>query len=317
MPAVTSAPRTALCALSVVVAFAAAPTLGHAQSGRSDGDSALDAIREHIQFARYDDAASAAQALVSHPGLDARTHNTALELLATAHIAAGRSREAAAVLEELYERDPDHVLSDRDASPRVQSAFARAREQRGEAREVVLQQRATVGRGREAPLVEVRLPNGDDTVDEVHLAYRQGDESEYTRVVMTRGESGIYHARIPVLSIEGPAYSVAYYVEALAPSTAVLGRVGSASEPLALEVPAGAVGAIRETGHSGDVVLGGGPGDGELPPVEDEHRGIVTRWWFWTLVVLAIGGGVTAAILLGPAKSGPPDGSLGSMRLAF
>ncbi len=273
---------------------------------QADPEENLAEVREMILYARYDEAIAAAEALAGASGLTARQINAALELLATARVATGDDAGAQRALARLYARDPQHRLSDPDPSPHVASAFARAREAAPEPVAVTLDWGLRPTERREAPGVAVRITEGADAVQEVRLSYRQGDDTSFNRIEMTREESGVYKARIPLLSATGDAYDVSFYVEAFAPSRAPLARLGSDASPLSLTVPAA---------HEGTSVVSSGDADGTAN--DEEGGGVATKWWFWTLLVAVVAGGVTAAILLGPASEGPETGSLGSATLGL
>jgi hypothetical protein len=273
---------------------------------QADPEENLAEVREMILYARYDEAIAAAEALAGASGLTARQINSALELLATARIATGDQEGANEALARLHARDPQHRLSDPDPSPRVASAFARARESAPDPITVSLDWGLRPTERREAPGVAVRITEGADAVQEVRLSYRQGDDSSFHRVEMTREESGVFKARIPLLSARGAAYDVDFFVEAFAPSRAPLAKLGSDVNPLTLTVPA----------SSDDAALATTEGGG-TERVDEGGGGVATKWWFWTLLVAVVAGGVTAAILLGPASEGPEEGSLGSATLGL
>jgi hypothetical protein len=276
-----------------------------------DADASLSETREMILYARYDEAVAAARRLVDAPSLTARQRNAALELLATAHIANGDESEAREVLARLHARDPGHRLSDQDASPQVVAFFARAREAAPRAVDVSLEHRVAPLAAREAPLVEVRASSGGDTIEEIRLAYRQGTEERFTRVLMTAGEDGVYRARIPVLTESGAAYDVSYFVEALAPSLTPLARLGSDAAPLELTVPSASA---PTRGNGGLAAAPEGAGASDARP---GGGSVLEEWWFWTLVALAVGGGVAAFVLLGPPSQGPEEGTLGGVTLGL
>jgi tetratricopeptide (TPR) repeat protein len=54
----------------------------------------------------------------------------------------------------------------------------------------------------------------------------------------------------------------------------------------------------------------------EPPPArQDDAPSITERWWFWTAVgVVAVGGGITAGLLLNQDDDAPAAGSLGTVR---
>jgi len=295
-------------ALSILAALVLwSPSSALAQG---DPEENLSEVREMILYARYDEAIAAAEALAGASGLTARQINAALELLATARIATSDEDGAGEALTRLYGRDPAHRLSDPDASPRVASFFARARESSPTPLPVSLEWGLRPSEAREAPGVAVRIVEGGDAVEEVRLSYRQGSDSSFHRIELTREESGVFKGRIPLLSATGAAYDVSFYVEAFAPSRAPLARLGSDASPLSLTVPASDAG-------TGVVITDGGgegPSDGQA---DDGGGGIATKWWFWTLLVAVIAGGVVAAIALGPLSEGPEEGSLGSVSLGL
>jgi len=94
-------------------------------------DGSLQAVRSMVEDARYDEAISAARELLRAGTLRARDHDACLELIAVSQLANRQNTEADATLAELYQRDPEHRLSDSGASPVVQAAFARAHDHRG------------------------------------------------------------------------------------------------------------------------------------------------------------------------------------------
>lgn len=295
----------------LLVALVSLVTLAfHASVGRAQSDP-LAPIREEILHARYPEAISAAMQLLERRDLDARTRNVALELLATAQIANGASADARRTLTELYARDPEHRLTDPDASPPVISAFARARESARERATVRVAHRPpTVGR-RESPLVEARIEQGADAVDELRLVHRQAGDPGWSRVVMNRRADGTFTARIPLVGPANQAQDVAYYLVATAPSGAVLAGVGSEAEPLALRIPAElpSISTLSESsarvGAATEAARSDGSGGGS----------VVEEWWFWTLVGALVAGGVVTGVVLATQNGDVPDGTLGTVVL--
>lgn len=284
-------------ALLVSVAVGCLATPGWASAQEASGD--LASIRESVLYARYREAQEALEAYLARDDLDARGLNDGLELLATILIARRQTREAQDVLQRLYARDPGHRLSDPDASPPVLSAFGRARENPPAPAEVVLDHQLPDGASRSAGSIEVSIGGeGASAVQEVRLHYRHAGEPSFTTVVMPISES-VARSRLPIVE-EPTAYDVEYHIEASAPSGSILQSIGSANEPLVIHVPASRraeveVEAIEFTGEV------------------DEEGGSLA--WLWiTLGVLAVGGGVTVAVLL-LTDSGPDDGSLGNITL--
>jgi hypothetical protein len=154
------------------------------------------------------------------------------------------------------------------------------------------------------PQILARTTSGADAVQELRLAYRQSGESAFTRVVMPVRD-GIARASVPAPVQRTSEHVIEYFVEALAPSLHVLTTSGNEADPLRLAVAA-----------TSTAVLPSGPQDPVVPIVpDDDDYSVLEQWWFWTLIVLAVGGGVTAGLFLGPLAPEPPEGSLGSIRL--
>lgn len=256
--------------------------------------AALSQIREQVLYANYRDALSQVETFLERSDLDPAERNAGLEVLATIHVALRQTSAAEEVLQRLYARDPGHRLTDPDASPPVLSAFGRARANPPPAIEVAVANETPELERRGPPQIRVRIGEGLAAVSELRLAYRQG-ASGFRTVVMTLDED-TGAARIPVLE-ERDAYSVSYYVEARAPSGHVIGRLGSAGEPITLAVPeaAGPVIVTRTT-----------PGASEGEDL----------WWLWLVAgAVVLAGGAVATYFIIQEVSGPQDGSLGNIGL--
>ncbi len=289
-------------ALSLALASLVVTSAAHAQT------DPLAQVREQIMYANYPEAIAGANALLARTDLDARTHNEALELLATAQIASRAPEDARRTLATLYARDPGHRLSDADASPPVISAFARAREAHPPAVDVRIVHRSPTLTRRESPSIDVSLASNADAVGEVRLAYRQGNDAGWSRVVMNRRPDGTYAARIPVVGAADQPLDVAYHVIATAPSGTELAHAGTEAEPLSLRIPADLptvttdippVDPLRETGNGSD----------------DGGGNVAEEWWFWTLIGVVVAGGVVTGVVIGTQSQGIPDGTLGTVVL--
>jgi hypothetical protein len=283
------------CALFAQPAFA--------QPVSSDVERSIADVRDRLTYAEYDTAIQQARTLLASTSLDASQRNRTLEVLAIAYIANRDEETANQVLRELFARDPRHRLSDDGASPRIQAVFARARDAHTPPVAVALEVRSGDAAS-ETPEILARPTTGADAVQEVRLAYRQGGDSAFTRVVMPV-RNGIARAAIPVPPRRESAHVVEYFVEALAPSLHVLATSGSEGDPLRLSIAASTAAVVPPT--TADQVA-------PIIPETDDST-VFEEWWFWTLVVLAVGGGVTAGLFLGPLAAEPPEGSLGSIRL--
>jgi hypothetical protein len=295
--------RRAIAALAIAASCLLAPEVALAQR-----DPLADA-REQIMYANYPEAIAQVSALLARTDLDARTRNTALELLATAQIASRATDDARATLATLYGRDPEHRLGDPDASPPVISAFARAREARPPLVPVRIEHRAPILARRESPSIEVSVAGTADAVDEVRLLYRQASEAGWSRVVMNRRPDGTFAARVPVVGPANQPVDVAYHIVATAPSGAELSHEGTEADPLALRIPAETVGAMLATIPSPP------PGDFTAAPSRDGGTSVTEEWWFWTLLGVVVAGGVVTGVVVGTQSQGIPDGTLGTVVL--
>lgn len=293
-----------------VLCAALAALVSLAPRGASAQSDPLANVREQIMYANYPEAIAGANAVLARTDIDARTRNTALELLATAQIASRAADDARATLATLYARDPGHRLSDPDASPPVISAFARAREAQPRPVEVRITHRTPTLARRESPSIEVSLASNADAVDEVRLVYRQGSEAGWSRVVMNRRPDGTYAARIPVVGPSDQAVDVAYHVVATAPSGAELAHAGTEAEPLSLRIPPEATTAVIATGTGPTIDPTAGTG-----PTESGGTNVAEEWWFWTLIGVVVVGGVVTGVVVGTQTQGIPDGTLGTVVL--
>ncbi|MCZ7681702.1 MAG: putative metal-binding motif-containing protein [Sandaracinaceae bacterium] len=269
----------------VGAAAASAPTLARAQEAGGD----LEPGRRRAARERARDGAlrplrrSGARGgdLLARADLSPSQRNAAMEVQAIILLARRQSARAEAVLRELYGRDPEHRLIDRDVGPAIRAAFERVQASRPPRTTVQLENGSLprVER-RQSPVLAVRIAEGGGVVHELRLSYRNGDSGPFERVLMRLDDArALGRARIPLA--EGTdAYVVQYYVEALAPSQAVIGSVGSESEPLSLEVPA-------EAAVPAVAIAPSGEEDAPAPA----GPSVLEEWWFWTIVGLVVAGG--------------------------
>ena len=270
-------------------------------------EAQLDQLRAMMQDARFDEALAEARSLLARTDLSALQRNATLESLAITQLATRDQRGARATLDLLYSRDPEHRMVDRDASPAVQAAFDRARESHPTPLGVTIESAVPASLSeRAAPLLRVRLTAGADTVDELRLSYRQGTARDFLRVIMEHGDDpATVQARVPVLEGEDE-YTLEWYVEALAPSQAVVGRLGDELTPLSLAVPrAVAPPVVPRAGLD----LTGGASDPRSP--RDDGGSVLGAWWFWTVVGVVLLGGAASAYLLTRPDEQTPCGTLG------
>lgn len=279
---------------------------GHALAQDPSPDEALAAVREQVLYANYSAAATGAQQLLTRTDLTARQRLAAIELLAIVQIAT-RNRAAPQTIAEVFRRDPEHRLSDPDASPTVIAAFQRARGQ-SQPIEVTLENQTPERlETREATTIQVQLGGAVDAIDELRLEYRYDPEGTWSSVVMPIDlATGRAEARVP-LAPGTAAYELQFRVEGRAPSGYVLTRLGDQA-PLTVAVP--------EETRRVDVLgggTGGGGGGGPIRGGDEGGGGVLSQWWFWTIAVVVVAGGAVGGyVLFGPPSEGPPEGSLGS-----
>lgn len=271
-----------------IFAAALVVTLTLSNPGARAQDAPLDATREHVLYARYDEAEVSARAALDRHDLTAAQRNELLELLATAQLANRNEDDARATMRTLYSRDPEHRLMQRDASPPVVAAFARAREEHARPLDIDLSVDSTwLGSNAELGNAVRVMAHGNehgDAIVELRLYYRDGAHGAFTRLLMDNVGNGIWSVEIPA---NRTRIGVEYYVEALAPSRHVLDQSGSPTAPLSRATP------WPEVASAG----------------EDDA-------WIWGLVfgaVALVGAGVAVGVVL--AQPGPEQGSLGTLVL--
>ncbi len=263
-------------------------------------DERIAAIREMVLYARYAEADTALNELGGRADLTPAQRNQVLEIQAIVLLAGRQTRRAEEVLHVLYGRDPDHRLIDRDVGPSVRAAFERARDA-APPRTPVQIENITPPRveRRESPLVSMRLEQGADVVHELRVSYRNGDSGPFEQRIMRFDDARrVGSTRLP-LREGSEAYTAQYYVDALAPSQAVVGSLGSAAEPLVLEVP-------EEVAAPGTTII-----DGRIVRVERQTN-VVEEWWFWTLIgVVVVGAAVSLGVVFGTDIVFAPPGTQG------
>ncbi|AKF10279.1 hypothetical protein [Sandaracinus amylolyticus] len=288
----------------MIVMLAAWAPFAHAQDA-TPPSAQLAEVRELALRANYRTALPAAQALLARTDLDAATRNQALEVLATIHLAMRDEIAARDTLATLYARDPAHRLADPDASPVVQSAFARARES-ATPLAITIEHVPPVLARHDAAEIGARVVDHADAVHEIRLAHRARGAARASVVVLALDADGAASGRI-ALPGDDAAAAIEYWIEAAAPSGHVLARVGSPDAPLVVEVPAAAPVVVARATTTVDE-----PRD----HVEPASGDVTGEWWLWTLIgVAVVGAGVGIGVGVAVASEGPSDGSLGNVTL--
>jgi hypothetical protein len=266
----------------------------------------IDALREQVRSRRWAQAVRGAEEYLARDDLTAAVRNGVLELLADAQLGAGDAGAAEAILATVLARDPEHRLS-AHASPALRGAFERARAARPSTVRVELRHETPgVLDAQGVARLRVELAGAHNAVDRVEAFFSAGNRDDYQSTPMQIGGIGATMQLPPDEAAR--TYGVRYYFEARAPSGAVLARLGTAERPMWLTAPGG-------TGSAPPVEP---PADeAPAPPVEsDDDGGVLTEWWFWTLLGLVVAGGAVGAyFLFGPPSQEIPDGTLGNVEL--
>jgi len=264
-------------------------------------------LREHVRAGRWDRLVEEAEEFLDRDDLTAALRNGAIELLARGQLNVGDDAAARDALSMLYARDPNHQPG-QDVPAEERRVFVRVRGHDPETVHVDLLHQPVQLEQRRAPPVEVRLSGASNAVARVAIFHRRGD-GDYARLEAEPGPDGTVDAELPLAS-GGERYTAQYYLEARAPSGAILGRLATAVQPLEVVVP--------ETGSSGGSGAGGGDGDdgGDAGGGEDSGGGgLFGQWWFWARTAVVLAGGGAAAYFLLSSEGQAADGSLGSVEL--
>lgn len=289
--------------IAAVAAIAVVLALAGPAAAQESADQQLGSVRELVMYANYRAALPAVQTFLQRTDLTAQQRNAGLEVLAIVDLALRDEAGARQALSQLYSRDPGHRLSDPDASPVVQSAFARAREGARAVAVTIEHTPPTLPR-RVAPQIVARIVEGADAVHEIRIAYRQRGETRWTNVQLGL-EGAEARGRVPVTSDADAAFTIEYYLEAVAPSSTVLASTGSPEAPLAIEVPAAA-----------PVVVAAAAPIEETPTTPVAGGDVTSEAWFWVVLgVLVVGAGVGTGVGVALGTQGPENGSLGNVTL--
>ena len=245
-----------------------------AEAGSEDESSTATALNEAkvaLERAHFDAAERLLTELLARDSLLARERNDALELFAIVQIAERKDAKARETLLDLLRRDPQHPRRVLDQGPAVDAAFARIKQGHKAAPNVPL--RFTLSSDSSRRLVlQLELGEGRDAVESVHV-FVLGEASEPSSHLV----STLNGERPLRLLVPGPPrgrHELALYLEARAPSGAVLGRAGEASRSLRIPLPRI---------------------DPEFVACTVAPKPLRRQWWLWTAVGLVVSGIVVAS----------------------
>lgn len=205
----------------------------------------------------------------------------AYELLGLSYLILGDKTRARAAFENLLGLDPGHLLSDPTGSPKLKRFYESVKESfvpGYQARAPVALEHAAPTRavaGRKVELA-VSIVSGRKQVRSLVLRWRRSGLLTY-RTARMRGEGSKRVAHF-ILPEDRSSYRLEFYIEARSSAGHAVGRVGSPDDPLLVSVR------------------------GSERPVS---KPIYQRWWFWTVIGVAVVGGVTAGIVAGTSDSAP------------
>jgi tetratricopeptide (TPR) repeat protein len=214
----------------------------------------------------------------------------AYELLGLSYLILGDTKLAREAFENLLGLDPGHQLRDPSDSPKLRMFFESVKEAfvpgyKGRSVLVTLEHSAptvaTAGRRAE---FGVLVAEGGKDLGVVQLRWRRAGLVTYEVAPMTRNGQQLSVAFL--LPADATSYKLEYYFEARDTRGQVVTRLASPERPMVL-------------------VVGGAP----RPP-----QSIFRRWWFWTIIGVAVVGVVTAGAVVGSIDR-VPEGNLGTATL--
>ncbi len=235
---------------------------------------------------RYEEALQTLSAALVRSGNSDADRATIYRLLAFTYLALGRQEEAAGAYRSLLAIDPEFEA--RDLSPRMRAFFRQVKEQwEAEGRPGVatappapvriLHTSPPQADPGESVELSATLDDPDGRVEQLVLAYRQGTDSVFQRLDC-EDRDGTWVATIPGEDVQPPL--VEYYFEALDAQNLPVAARGDVAAPLRIAV-------------------------------EGADERVVTKWWLWTIIgVAVVGAAVTTGLLLRDDGGGSPQGTL-------
>ncbi len=285
------------CALLLSVLMSASAAQGEAAE-------ALAAGRNLWRSFEYEDAIVQLRSVFADTSATVTQRLEALELMAVLHLSLRRQAQAQETFVRLLNLDPRHELTDPGYPPRVQQLFRTTRDTF--LPQTVIEIEPNVpSELPNAPSVSIAATVAGETlgVERTLLFVRAAGDGIF-RSAMMRRDGSIFTADVPTPS---SGQALEYYIEVQAPSGYPLGRLGSAQEPVVIDASTSAeTEPLETTPLEGDPLV-----DGAEPTVT--RRPVYRRWWFWTIIGVAVAGGTTGLVI--GLQPDDPSGTLGGLTL--
>lgn len=280
--------------VAVTLLALAWPALAEEAAGPAE---ALEQGRTLIRSFDYSGAVVLLEGVVSNEAATAGQRCQALELIGAAELIRRRQVQARQAFERLVTLDPGHEMNDPEIPPRVARFFAQVRERFQPPVTVEVEVRAPEAVPPDGIVtIEARVAGDAEGVEHVIVFVRSGPDQAYREVVTSR--AGLeFSAEVDLPEV---TTGLDYHVEVRAPSGHVLARVGTAEEPRRVEP-----GTLPEPE----------PAPVEIEEDRDQRRPWYRTWWFWTIVGVAVAGGVTTSVVLAVPGEDHQDGTFGSVQM--
>ncbi len=247
---------------------------------------------------RYREALPVVEALDARDALSARERLEVLRELAFLRLILRDEAGARAALSAALGRDPGFGLGPGDHPPRFVRALEDARAAHPEPAVTLASPVVRILDG--TATFEVPVERGADVIDSIAAWVRPAGATRFERLAL---EGSPARATLPA-----PLGALSYYVEAQAPSGAVLARAGSAEAPATAVALAPHVPAATAAERPGRVeVVARAP---QQPPERSPSGGGVPAW-VWIAGGVAVVAGAASAIVRAAHASAPRDGTWG------
>jgi hypothetical protein len=250
-----------------------------------EGTSAISEAKRLLRVPKYQDAIHELDRALLDPSLSSNDRIEALVLLGSAHIARNDAARAEEAFRALLDLAPDHDLAP-SVSPKIRAVFDRVKQSRAKPPRI---ETVTASLAGDRVVFVAKIADPDLRAGDVLLRSRSGTSDFLERPMIARG--GVYTASI---AVEPGSARLEYFVTVVDGSGQSV-ELGS-SILLNPTIPPPEPKAIQPV-----VAID--------PPPEPS---IVSRWWFWTIIAVAVAGAAVGTYFIA-ARSGEPEnmGNLG------